>query len=211
MSDKPLLPDPIDLDALRNYLISDHAPDNCMDLSDLDGFLAGIIVGPESILPSEWLPVIWDGEEPEFASEDEMRTVLSAIMGRYDEIVTCLNDDSKTFDPIFWEGPDGQVIAADWAAGFLDAVALRPRAWEPLITHHRAGMMMLPILLLNGDAEFDAGPDDAVEEEDFLAEVPDIIPACVAGIHEFWSRRRERQKPMPNRNRRSPGGGRRRP
>jgi uncharacterized protein len=89
MSDKPLLPDPIDLDALRNYLISDHAPDNCMDLSDLDGFLAGIIVGPESILPSEWLPVIWDGEEPEFASEDEMRTVLSAIMGRYDEIVTC--------------------------------------------------------------------------------------------------------------------------
>jgi uncharacterized protein len=160
MSDKPLLPDPIDLDALRNYLISDHAPDNCMDLSDLDGFLAGIIVGPESILPSEWLPVIWDGEEPEFASEDEMRTVLSAIMGRYDEIVTCLNDESKTFDPIFWEGPDGQVIAADWAAGFLDAVALRPKAWEPLITHHRAGIMMLPILLLNGDAEFDAGPDD---------------------------------------------------
>jgi uncharacterized protein len=72
MSDKPLLPDPIDLDALRNYLMSDHAPDICMDLSDLDGFLAGIIVGPELILPSEWLSVIWDGEEPEFVSEDEM-------------------------------------------------------------------------------------------------------------------------------------------
>jgi uncharacterized protein len=72
MSDKPLLLDPIDLDALRNYLISDHAPDIRMDLSDLDGLLAGIIVGPELILPSEWLSVIWDGEEPEFVSEDEM-------------------------------------------------------------------------------------------------------------------------------------------
>jgi hypothetical protein len=71
-----------------------------------------------------------------------------------------INDDPNTFDPIFWEGPDGKVIAADWAAGFLDAVALRPKTWEPLIMHDRAGIMMMPILLLNGDAEFDAGPDD---------------------------------------------------
>jgi uncharacterized protein len=33
--------------------MSDHAPDNCMGLSDLDGFLTGIVVGPELILPSE--------------------------------------------------------------------------------------------------------------------------------------------------------------
>jgi uncharacterized protein len=210
MSDKPRLPDPIDLDALDDYLLSEHAPENSMGLSDLDGFLTGIVVGPELILPSEWLPVIWDGEEPEFASEDEMRTVIGAIMGRYNEILTCFNDDPNTFEPIFWEGPDGEVIASDWAAGFLDAVALRPKEWEPLITHHRAGIMMMPILLLNGDAEFDAGPDDAVDEEDFLAEVPDIIPACVAGIHEFWTSRRDRQRPMPNRNRRSSGGRRRR-
>ena len=66
---------PIDLDALDDYLMSDHAPDDSMGLSDLDGFLTGIVVGPELILPSEWLPVIWGGEEPEFETEDEMRTV----------------------------------------------------------------------------------------------------------------------------------------
>ena len=44
--------------------MSDHAPDDRMGLSDLDGFLTGIVVGPELILPSEWLPVIWGGQEP---------------------------------------------------------------------------------------------------------------------------------------------------
>ena len=52
---------PIDLDALDDYLMSDHAPDDSMGLSDLDGFLTGVVVGPELIPPSEWLPVIWGG------------------------------------------------------------------------------------------------------------------------------------------------------
>ena len=80
----------IDLDALDQYLMSDHAPDDSMGLSDLDGFLTGVVVGPELIPSSEWLPVIWGGEAPEFETEDEMRTVLGTIMGRYTEIVACL-------------------------------------------------------------------------------------------------------------------------
>ena len=39
-----------------------------MGLSDLDGFLTGIAIGPELILPSEWLPVIWGGDSPKFKS-----------------------------------------------------------------------------------------------------------------------------------------------
>src|SRR3954467_11011710 len=178
---------PIDLDALDGYLGSDHAPDDSMGLSDLDGFLTGIVVGPELILPSEWLTVIWGGDEPEFQTETEMRMVLGTIMGRYNEIVACLESEPENFEPIFIVGPEDEVIASDWAAGFLDAVALRSKAWEPLITHDQAGIMMLPILLLNGDAELDAGPDGALDEEAFLAEVPAIIPACVAGIHDFWN------------------------
>jgi yecA family protein len=88
---------PIDLDALDDYLLSDHAPGDSMGLSDLDGFLTGIVVGPELILPSEWLPVIWGGEEPEFETETEMR-------GRYNEIVGCLDSEPENFEPILMEG-----------------------------------------------------------------------------------------------------------
>jgi hypothetical protein len=37
-------------------------------------------------------------------------------------------------------GPEDEVIASDWAGGFLDAVALRSKAWAPLITHDQAGL-----------------------------------------------------------------------
>jgi uncharacterized protein len=200
--------EPFDLDALDDYLMSDHAPDDGMGLSDLNGFLTGIVIGPELILPSEWLPVIWGGDEPKFTTEDEMRTVLAAIMGRYNEIATCFDDDPGEFDPIFWEGPEGEVIASDWAAGFLDAVALRPLAWEPLISDQRAGILMMPFLLLNGDIGPDPGSDLA-DDEQFFAEVPEIIPECLAGIHAFWQGRRDRGRSRPQR-RRSSSGARRR-
>jgi uncharacterized protein len=185
-------PSPIDLDALDDYLMSDRAPEGSMGLSDLDGFLTGIVVGPEVILPSEWLPVIWGGEEPSFQSEGEMRTVLGAIMGRYNEIVAGLNRDLDELDPIFWEGPDGEVIASDWAGGFLDAVAIRPMAWKPLVEDDRAGILMAPLFLLNGDLMLD---DNVVDEDEIVAEAPDMIPACVAGIHNFW---RTYQRPPSN-------------
>jgi uncharacterized protein len=200
----PLPPsDPIDLDALDDYLMSDHAPDDSMGLSDLDGFLTGIVVGPELIPPSEWLLVIWGGDEPVFQTEDEMRAVLGAIMGRYDEIAACLDTDPDDFDPVFLEGPEGVVIASDWAGGFIDAVALRPTAWKPLLDHDRAGILMAPLFLLNGDMEI----EDAADENELMTEASDIIPTCIAGIHAFWQNYRESPS---RRGRRRSGGDRRR-
>jgi uncharacterized protein len=109
-------------------------------------------------------------------------------MGRYNEIVACFNSDSDEFDPVFWEGQEGEVIASDWAGGFLDAVALRPQAWEAIMKDDRAGMLMVPLLLLNGDLEFEDG--SAVEDE-FLGEAPDMILTCVTGIYKFWKQHRE--------------------
>ena len=203
MVDELPLAGPIDLDALDDYLMSDLAPDESMGLSDLDGFLTGIVVGPELILPSEWLPVIWGGEEPEFQTEAEMRTGLGTIMGRYNQIVACFTSDSDDFEPIFLEGPEGEVIASDWAGGFLDAVALRPQAWKPLMEDDRAGILMAPLFLLNGDTEIAEG---ATDENELLADASDMIPTCVAGIHEFW---RGYQKPSYDRGQRRPGGRRR--
>ena len=56
---------PINLAALDDFLASDRAPPGCMQVSEFDGFLTGIVVGPEMIPPSTWLPMIWHDGEPE--------------------------------------------------------------------------------------------------------------------------------------------------
>jgi Uncharacterised protein family (UPF0149) len=44
--------DHVDLEALDCFLMSDRSPPDSMMLSDLDGFLTGIAVGPELVMPS---------------------------------------------------------------------------------------------------------------------------------------------------------------
>ena len=98
----------IDLEELALYLDSDLSLDVCMGLSDLDGFLKGIVIGSELIMPSEWLPVIWGHEEPEFESGAQAETML--IMGRYNKIVTEFNSDPEKFEPIFWKRSTGEPL-----------------------------------------------------------------------------------------------------
>ena len=100
--------DSVDLEVLAEYLNSDVAPEDCMGLSDLDGFLTGIVVGPELVARSEWLPVIWGHKAPQFESEDQMEKVIDIIIGRYVEIATCFDSDPEKFEPIFWEELRGQ-------------------------------------------------------------------------------------------------------
>ena len=94
------------------------------------------------------------------------------------------------------------MIASDWAGGFLDAVALRPLAWKPLVEDDGASILMAPLFLLNGDIEL----DDGVVGEELLAEASDMLPTCIWGIHEFW---RKYRKPSSGRGR-SQSRGRRR-
>lgn len=186
-----------------------------MGLSDLDGFLTGIVVGPEMIMPSEWMPVIWGGTEPEFETPEEARSIIGTIMARYNEIIAALEAVPNEFDPVFWEGPNGQVIVTDWAAGFLDAAQLRPTAWEPLIRHRRAGVLIVPLLVLGADdpdhPPFGHRALPKAEIGRLHAEGAEIIPDCVIGIHAFWREHSARSgagggprlaKPAPRRGRR---------
>ncbi len=166
--------DCVDLELLDSFLMSDRAPSESMMLSDLDGFLTGIAVGPELVLPSEWLPLIWGGEAPEFADEAEAKAILGTIMGRYNEVLRQVRDDA--FEPVFWADRDGTLIAADWAEGFLQAIMLRADAWRRLLKSKRDGLLLLPILALcgdvNGNSLLGLTPDQVIEQPPRSADWP---------------------------------------
>ena len=122
-----------DLDALETFLMSDRVPESCMRLSELDGFLTAIAIGPELIMPSEWLPVIWGEGEPVFESDEELQSVVGAIFMRHEEILRSIEQEPDAYEPLLEETLDGQMLATNWAAGFMDGAALRKDAWFPLL------------------------------------------------------------------------------
>lgn len=196
---------PFSIEELDEFLCSDDAPEDCMQLSDLDGFLTGIAIGPELIKPSEWLPHVWGGEEPEFRSIEQAQGVINAITGRYNDILECFAEDGLEFEPIFWQYKDGTVIAADWAEGFMDAVQLRPKAWAAIFDDKDAAQLMIPILVFacddDGEPLLKIAPADFERIADQAAE---LFPAMLTGIFDFWLPRRAGQPAHPT-NPRSPG------
>ena len=179
------------LQAVEAYLDSDRSPDGAMGMSDLDGFLTAVAIGPELILPSEWLPVIWNGEAPEFADQSEAQAVVGGIMGRYNAILRQVGDG--TIDPIFWVTDDAEeiVIASDWAEGFMQGIGLRADAWGRLLQTERGAELLFPILALCGDEEGESLLQLSPDEEDRMMEAaPELLPPAILAIAEFWRRRK---------------------
>lgn len=164
------------LDDLADYLMSDSSPAESMLLSDLDGFLTGIAVGPEAIPPDEWLPVIWGETAPQFDDESQAQAVLGAILGRYDEIVRQI--DNETVEPIFWQSGD-TVIAWDWADGFVESFALRQRHWTKMLKSE-AAILLVPIMMLCDPENL---PDELAleEKERVIDDAIDSLPTT-----PFW-------------------------
>jgi uncharacterized protein len=180
----------VSLDDLAQFLNSDAAPQGCMDLSELDGFLAGLVAGPEIVPRGEWLAEIWDNEEPEYADEAEQETVEQAIFDRYAAIEAGLDATPLSYAAILWQDEAGTTVAEDWAAGFMQAVTLRAKAWQPALADEDASMLLIPIASLAGmtlpeeERGGHAMTDDALEG--LMQDAEQVLPVCVLGLRRFW-------------------------
>src|SRR3712207_4026566 len=118
----------LSLEELGDWLASDHAPaKGGWNVSAVDGFLAGIIVGPELIEPKEWTRLIFGGR-PLGKDGD---AAVQAVLDRHATVAKILAEAPARYVPLFMRTDEGVVLAQDWAAGFLAAVRLRLEAWRP--------------------------------------------------------------------------------
>ena len=112
--------------------------EDAMLIEELDGYLAGILVCPETIPPSAWLPLIWNREgeaEPVFEDLDQVNKVLGVVMEQYNATATKLFDAPESYGPLFaTDKRHDEVLWEMWIEGFEKAVKLRPKAWQPLLT-----------------------------------------------------------------------------
>jgi uncharacterized protein len=180
----------VSLDELAHFLNSSSAPQGCMDLSELDGFLAGLAAGPETVPRDEWLAEVWDNEEPDYLDDAEQEAVEQAIFDRYAAIEAGLDTTPLAYAAILWQDESGTTVAEDWAAGFMQAVSLRAKVWQPALADEDASMLLIPIASLAGmmlpesERGGQAMSDDALEG--LLQDSEQVLPVCVLGLRRFW-------------------------
>lgn len=109
---------------------------DAMLADELDGFVAGLLVCPELIAPSEWLPVVWgseDDEGPGFDGLDHMNRVISLVIEHYNEVAGTLIERPDRYAPLFAvDRRNDDIIWETWIAGFDKALKLRPGRLETL-------------------------------------------------------------------------------
>ncbi|MFG6440219.1 UPF0149 family protein [Roseateles sp. LKC17W] len=181
-----------ELGELDAFLL-DSDTDEGMRLDMLDGFLHALAIGPETVMPSRWLPLVWrraDGAMlPVVESLDEANHLIGLVMRHFNSIVRGFEQRPPMVEPCWGTTQYGDLgeyeDAEAWAYGFDEGVKLSRPAWQPLLDDAEASRWYRPIGLL--------GADEFSDDQDALTRTPEQREALAAQIeesllrlHAFW-------------------------
>lgn len=125
-----------DTTALKDFLDSSNRPDDTLRFHELQGFLFAIASSPETISPSEWIPMISNDEDPCYGDEGEAQQVLNQIMTLYNEVNTSVLERSETlpagcnFKTNVFANFDEQASILQWSRGFTIGHDWLSEVWE---------------------------------------------------------------------------------
>lgn len=165
-------------------------PSDAMMLSQLDGYLAGILVCPELIMPGEWLPPIWNPDEaadPVFEDEKQLSSTVNLIMRHYNTIGRGMGRSGDHYEPIYdVQSETGIVIPVFWLMGFSRAMLLRPESWLAIAEgdDEDAAMALSILMALCSTSEAETGLSKE-EYEELLEQAPEMIPHCVKQLNDW--------------------------
>jgi uncharacterized protein len=112
---------------LGKFLDGIGAP--AMNMESLDGYFAALICGPDTVLPSEYLPAIW-GEDFCFDDNGQATDILGLLMRHWNAISSELFrtlKEPEVYMPVLLEDDEGIAHGNDWARGFMRGVQARRR------------------------------------------------------------------------------------
>jgi uncharacterized protein len=192
---------PFYLDELDQLLLDQG--DNWMLLTQLDGFLTGILVSPDMVPPASWLRHIWTGDDgegvPRCETMDEFQHLIDLIMRHYNDILGSLNQPGS-YEPLFdIDTRNDDILWEMWVEGFVQAMDLAPGGWRRIAASDDAGCKaaLKGIAKLHGIANGEARLSRSKEAQ-WMREAPDLIPIWVEMLHA-WRLENDPSRPSPPR------------
>jgi uncharacterized protein len=187
-----------EFDELDNFLLSDTLSDEAMDLSTLDGYFTAIALNPEFVLPSQWLPWIWDmenGEEtPTFENEEQAERINILLLRHYNAVQDMLGEGR--FAPLMYtlHQEDGSEFydAEGWSMGFVLGVTLFQEIWDPIFDENPE--WLAPVILLGteqGWEQLEEMHKDGEDQRPAIRAAYEAIPEMVETLFQHFLPRRE--------------------
>lgn len=169
---------------LDGLLTSRQVPAAAMSLEMLDGFFTALVIGPETLSPSQYLPLVWgmqDGDGPEWDSSEQAEYALQLLVKHWNAIAARRMANAEHLPIIY---PFSLAMPGEeWAEGFAAAIQIQGQAWDRMFHDYRADQIIMPILALCGDI-----PDElrAELDDDIRQGILDQLPATLQMIAAFW-------------------------
>jgi uncharacterized protein len=171
-------------------LLASLDDDEAMLLSELDGFLAGILVCPDLIMPSEWLPMVWGrgnkDAAPVLENTNQAEQLVGLIMERYNAVAAELQRGGGHYEPLFdVDTRHNEILWEIWIDGFDTALQLRPEAWAKVrggdgdALSALAGLVAL-VQIGRGESTL---PKEQIDE--ITAKAPDLIPHYIETLNAW--------------------------
>jgi uncharacterized protein len=171
-------------DWLAGFLVSPQVPDGTMSLEMLDGFFTALVIGPELVMPSEYLPPIWGadgGNGPDWDSPEQARHVFK-LLGKHWNAIADRRLANAEHCPLI----DNFGIALpgeQWADGFVAGIEMRRHAWAPMFDDRRADQLVMSILALCSDTPTEVQGQLTAEMREGILEQ---LPATLQMIAAYW-------------------------
>ncbi len=181
-------------------------PDEYFTLESLHGFLFGLAISPDIILPSEWIPIVLDEDLIEIEDEDEADILISSVFNPYNRIMEDHNREQLNFPFNMKRLREGDLERIrDWTGGLIEAMQLRHEMWcmdcpedmsEDQLTEEQLEISTALFVLmgiaapdaaqeiLEEEALQDETPPDLLKEE-FEADLFATLPAAVAFLMDY--------------------------
>jgi uncharacterized protein len=181
-----------ELDRLGD-LLENRGGDKTMNLEQLDGFFAALVVGPETVMPSEYLPEVFGGEMsngPGFASRDEANEFFGLMMQHWNTIADTLFKDDVHL-PLLLEDEHGFASGNDWANGFMRGMKTRSGGWSKLVNDEENGGCLIPMMMLahehDEDPKMRPGPISPEKREEVIS----LMTAGLVNAYRYFRAARE--------------------
>lgn len=182
--DRPLSDD--ELHELDAFLADPALEETSMDVSTLEGFFTALAIGPDTLMPSQWLPWVYDMREgkaeAEFENLEQANRILGLLMRYHNTVIRVFMDNPASFEPIYWRG--AQWGAAEWCKGFLLGTRFSREAWSLLMVGQPK--LFTPFFCLGTDEGIELIKTDHDAEHWMNA----VAPALVE-IHAHWKGHRD--------------------